>query len=49
MIKKAAGNKLLQLTWLSNKWCKITTITNNPGGTEGIEKEEKISWEPEQQ
>ena len=45
IIKKEAANKTLQLTWQSDKWCKTTTIINNPDGTAAIEKEEKISWD----
>ncbi len=45
IVKKSFENKILQLTWQSNLWCKITTILNNPDGTSKIEKEEKISWD----
>lgn len=45
MVKNIAPNKILQLTWLSNKWCKIITIINNPDGSSTIEKEEKITWD----
>ncbi len=45
IIKKEGNSKILQLTWQSNKWCKTTTIINNPDGTATIEKEEKISWD----
>ena len=45
MVKKISADKQLQLTWQSNKWCKITTIITSPDGTSAIEKEEKILWE----
>jgi hypothetical protein len=45
MIKKAGPGKTLQLTWLSNKWFKTTTILNNADGSSSVEKEEKISWD----
>ena len=41
---KNIGDKTLQLTWQSNKWCKINTIINKPDGTSELEKEEKIVW-----
>lgn len=41
---KNFDNKTLQLTWQSNKWCKINTIINKPDGTTELEKEEKITW-----
>ena len=45
LVKKINEDKQLQLTWQSNKWCKITTILNSPSGASTVEKEEKISWE----
>jgi len=45
MVKKASGNKTLQLTWETDKGCKITTLKNNTDGTLSVEKEEKISWD----
>lgn len=45
MIKKGGPGKTLQLTWLSNKWFKTTTIVNNPDGSSLVEKEEKIVWD----
>ena len=42
MIKKIAPGKELQLTWRTDKWCKIVTV--NTSGTGSVEKEEKISW-----
>jgi hypothetical protein len=46
ILKKAGNNKTLQLTWQSNQWCKITTISSSPDGSSStVEKEEKISWD----
>lgn len=45
MVKNISADKQLQLTWQSNKWCKITTIITRPDGNSRIEKEEKILWE----
>ncbi len=44
LVKKGGVNKMLQLTWQSNEWCKTTTIITKPDGTSAVEKEEKISW-----
>jgi hypothetical protein len=43
-IVKTSPGKTLQLTWLSNKWCKINTILTKPDGTSELEKEEKLVW-----
>ena len=48
MVKKMGANKILQLTWLSDKWCKITTIIELPDGQSAVEKEEKITWDFDQ-
>jgi hypothetical protein len=45
MVKKASGNKTLQLTWESGKSCKTTTLISNADGNLSVEKEEKISWD----
>jgi len=45
IIKRSGENKILQLTWQSNEWCKTTTIITTPDGISKIEKEEKISWD----
>ena len=45
IVKISGENKLLQLTWVGDKWCKITTIFTNPDGSSVIEKEEKINWD----
>ncbi len=44
MLKNISPNKTLQLTWQSNKWCKLTTIVDLPNGTSAVEKEERITW-----
>lgn len=45
MIKEPAKNKTLQLTWLSNQSCKITTIATDANGVMKVEKEEKLIWD----
>ncbi len=45
MIKKNAGNKTVQLTWLSNLWCQTTTLANNTNGSFNVVSEEKILWQ----
>lgn len=42
MVKEIDKNRSLQLTWLSNQWCKIITLVNNGEGESKIEKEEKF-------
>jgi hypothetical protein len=42
---KEFNNRTLQLTWLSRKWCKITSIVTDQNGTSSVEKEEKITWD----
>lgn len=42
MIKDVDENKTLQLTWLTNQWCKIVSIVTNEKGESKIEKEEKF-------
>lgn len=44
IVKKIAGNKTLQLTWLHDQLFKTMVIITNNDGTSSIEKEEKISW-----
>ncbi len=44
IVKKTAGNKTLQLTWLHDQLFKTTVLITNADGTSSIEKEEKISW-----
>jgi len=45
LVKQGPGNKTLQLTWLSDKWCKITTLAGDKAGNLVVEREEKISWD----
>lgn len=45
MVKEIDKNKILQLTWLSGKWCKIVTIVTDQNGISSVEKEEKITWD----
>ena len=45
MVKTKGPNQILQLTWLGDKWCKLTTITDLPNGETRIDKEEKITWD----
>ena len=42
MVKDVEKNKTLQLTWVSNKWCKIISIVTGEKGVSTIEKEEKF-------
>lgn len=45
IVKQINKSTTLQLTWVSNKWCKITTISTDEKGVKKIEKEEQISWD----
>ena len=45
LLKRTADHKTLQLTWQSDKWCKIVTIAANPSGQETVEKEVLIKWD----
>jgi hypothetical protein len=44
MVKKS-GNITLQLTWQTGKWCKITTLSEKPDGSNGVDKQETILWD----
>jgi hypothetical protein len=44
LIKKISQNKTLQLTWLTNNWCKMVTIGTDANGKQQVEREEKILW-----
>lgn len=37
-------NNQLQLTWQSNEWCKIVTLSQDKSGNETLVKEELIKW-----
>ncbi len=45
MVKEIDKAKTLQLTWVSNKWCKVTSIVTDDKGLTKIEKEEKLIWD----
>ena len=34
-----------QLTWQSNKWCKVVTIGNDKDGNQQVMKETLITWD----
>lgn len=45
MVKQQDKDTLLQLTWVTGKWCKITTIVTDEKGSSTVKKEEKITWD----
>ena len=45
LVKEIDNNKTLQLTWVSNQWCKITSITTDKNGNSIVEKEVKLFWD----
>lgn len=45
MVKQPNKNTTLQLTWLSGRYCKTTTILTDDKGVMKVEKEEKITWD----
>lgn len=45
LVKEISKSKTLQLTWVSNKWCKIISIITDENGVSKIEKEEKLIWD----
>ena len=42
MVKEVAPTRTLQLTWVSNQWCKIVSIITDDKGESKIKKEEKF-------
>lgn len=44
MEKNITPVKKLLLTWQSNQWCRIVTVTVDASGKELIKKEEEIKW-----
>ena len=42
LVKEIDKTKTLQLTWISNQWCKIVSIVTDEKGVSKIEKEEKF-------
>lgn len=45
MVKKTDDNKIVQLTWQSDKWCKIVTIAPDKTGKTSVEKDILIKWD----
>lgn len=45
MVKNLTTDKVLQLTWQTDQYCKMVTVRQLPGGKFNVEKEEKISWD----
>ena len=45
MIKKSPDNKTLQLTWQTNKSCRIVRIANDLKGNDYVEREVTIKWD----
>jgi hypothetical protein len=45
MVKHIDDTKIMQLTWVTDKWFKITTLLDRPDGSSVVVKEEKVSWE----
>lgn len=44
LVKEMNDGQTIQLTWLSNQWCKITSILTGKDGKSKVEKETKIIW-----
>ena len=45
MLKRSRDNKILQLTWQTNKSCRIITISKDLKGNDHVEKEVVIKWD----
>jgi hypothetical protein len=45
LVKQADKNKMLQLTWVTGRWCKTTAITTDEKGLMKVDKEEKLIWD----
>lgn len=45
IVKNINPTTILQLTWLSDKWCKITKIESNSNGVSIVKSEVKITWD----
>lgn len=45
MVKEINSELTLQLTWVSKKWCKITSIATDKNGASTVIKEEKLNWD----
>ena len=44
IVKKIDGNKELQLTWQTGKYCKAVTIATDNTGKQFLENEQTIKW-----
>lgn len=45
MVKKSPDQKTIQLTWQTNKNCRIISIANDLKGNDFVEKEVTIKWD----
>ncbi len=45
IVKKTRDKKIIQLTWQTNKWAKIVTLTDDANGNSSIEKEITLKWD----
>ena len=45
MVKEISSELTLQLTCVSKKWCKITSIATDKNGVSSVAKEEKLNWD----
>jgi hypothetical protein len=45
LIRKIANKKQQQLTWQSDKWCKVVTIATDATGKNFVEQEVFIKWD----
>jgi len=45
LLKKTAGNKTIQLTWLDGKSCRIVSLVTDKDGKTITEKEVTIKWD----
>jgi len=45
MVKKPAADKTVQLTWVSDRYCTMVTIIDQPDGSSKIESEQKVTWD----
>ena len=45
MIRNLPGNKQQQLTWQSDKWCKVVTIGSDNNSNNVVENEVLIKWD----
>lgn len=45
LLKKTTDHKTLQLTWQSDRWCKMVTIADDDKGNAHVEKEVTIKWD----